>query len=305
MSSHTPIAIEARPAAEVRPDSGRPCIVCGNWDQSRRHSRRFSWLRRCTSCGLQFADPQPSDEELADIYRADYYEGFGCRDGAGEPYHQMMRGRADRLLAAAALTFPLGRLLDVGSGLGNLLDVAQERGWNVQGVEPNAYAVDSADQRLPGATFCGGVEGFEAALGSFDLITCLDVIEHLRQPDEVLQRFHEWLRPGGGVVISTPDVGSLSARLMGSRWPHYHRDHLWYFNRRSLIAVVERAGFQVIECGRAKKAFTLQYLLSILSQPEQAPVIRRTAAVALRLAPGWIARRMFTLREGLFLMARK
>ncbi len=297
----TPIAISEKTIARSR----AKCIACDGRAMVEPHSGRYPWLRCCTECFIQFADPQPSDEELADIYRADYYATFGCRDRASDAYHQLMRCRADRLLALVEQAIPIGRLLDVGSGLGNLLTVGRERGWDVRGVEPNAYAVDSAEQRLPGVMFCGGIEEYNSEPGSFDLISCLDVIEHLRRPDDVLEQFHDWLGPGGGLVISTVDMGSLAARLMGSRWPHYHRDHLWYFNRKSLTALVERAGFAILDCCRVRKAFTLHYLLSILSQPQQAALIRRTAAVALRLTPGWIARRLFSLREGLFVMARR
>ena len=281
------------------------CMVCGEPEYTVSFSRRHLWLKRCVRCGFQFADPQPSESELAEIYDADYYQAFGWCDGVRDTYRRMMCCRAERLLQYAEAMFPPSRLLDVGSGLGNLLWVGQQREWKVCGVERNCYAVACADEYVPGATVCCQIEEYGADEEKFGLVTLLDVIEHLRRPDQVLCKLHTLLQPGGGIVISTVDAGCLAARLMGSRWPLYIREHLWYFTRSNLTAIVERAGFTVLECNRARKAFTLHYLLSILSHPQQSPLIRRSAAVALRMMPGWIARRIFSLREGLFLMARR
>lgn len=281
------------------------CIACGECANGVSISRRHAWLRRCENCGLQFADPQPSESDLAAIYGANYYRAFGWSSTARDAYQQMTRCRAEKLLRYAESAFRPSSLLDVGSGLGNLLWVARERGWEVHGVDRNPYAAERANEFVPGATVACEIEHFASRGVTFGLVTMLDVIEHLRRPDEILQSLYDSVEPGGGIVISTLDAECLAAKLLGSRWPLYIREHLWYFTRSTLTAIVERAGFQILECSRAKKAFTLHYLLSILSQPQQAPAIRWPAAVALKLVPGWIARRMFTLREGLFLMARK
>ena len=181
---------------------------------------------------IVFADPQPTGCELVTIYDRRYYEHFGyVATQADGPYRSMKRAGCERLMEIAEAFVRPGRLLDAGSALGDLLLVAKLRGWEVRGVELNAFAVAQAERVVPGASVAGCLEDFAAPPGSFDLITCADVLEHLRRPDRSLRRMHELLRPDGGLLIATIDTGGWPARLCGSRWVHYHRDHLWYFNR--------------------------------------------------------------------------
>lgn len=280
----------------------RGACLCGGSDFDRPYPNQLDWLWRCRECGQRFTFPQPTDDELADIYDGGYFETFGYSERNGEAYRAMARRRAAELLRTAERDFPPGRLLDVGSGLGDLLSAAGARGWTARGVEANPYAVEMCGED---AAVCS-IEDFKPdSSGRFDLITCIDVIEHLRRPDIVLRKLHRLLHPGGGLLVTTPDVRSLASRLAGRRWPHYHRDHLWYFHRQGLRRLVEDAGFEIIRCGRAKKVFTLSYLLNILSRHERSAAIRTFSRWALKGTPRWFATRPFRLREGLIVIARR
>ena len=288
---------------------GRPswriehCIVCGSGDFAPVFPRGLCWVYECRECGLQFVEPQPSDAELAEIYDADYFRTFGFseRDGA---YRELKQAWAQRMLDLAERHFSIGRHLDVGSALGDLVFAARERGWGTIGVEPNAFAVRECERLAPGCVVEGPFEDYRPEDGPFDLITCNDVLEHLRRPDAALRKFCRLLRPSGGLILTTIDVRSLLARVLRQRWVHYHRDHLWYFSQPVLRRLAQDAGLEVIACGRARKLYHLNYILEILARNTNFPLLARASRLGRKRLPDSLLRTMFPLHEGLLLVAR-
>ncbi len=250
--------------------------------------------------------PPPGDEELAAVYDAEYYRTFGYDEANEGTYRRAKQATADRLLRLAERWFVPGRLLDVGSGLGDMLRAAGQRGWQARGVEANAYACRVSDRLVPGGALCCRLEELSDDVGPFDLVTGTEVLEHLRRPDEALRRVHRMLRPGGGLLLTLPDVGCLAARVQGPRWWHYHRDHLWYFDRRTLPRLAARAGFEVLACRRAVKVFNLRYVLGVFAANARVAGRRRAARFGLDRCPTWLLDRPWPpLGEGLLLVARR
>lgn len=293
---------ESGTAVEPR-DRDDDCPACG----SRRlvaFARGPCWTARCAECGLVCAHPQADDDELAAIYHAAYFHRFGFFGDARHGCHAMKQAGFDRLLRHAERFVPPGSLLDVGCGLGDMLVAATRRGWEATGVEPHPSALEAAMPIVGDVIRQCAFDEFDSEQ-SFDLVTCTDVLEHLRRPDAALARMGELLRPGGVLLVTTIDVQSWPARVLGTRWPHFHRDHLWYFDRRSLRQLAEQAGLHVVSCGRAKKRYHLDYLLRIMSSADMFPTGQHCARLGLRLLEQRIRTRQFVLPEGLLLVARK
>ena len=125
----------------------------------------------------------------------------------------------------------------------------------------------------------------------------IDFIEHVRSPIETLSRALRFLRPGGQLVILTPNADSLSRRLMGLRWLHYKVEHLFYFGPRSLTIALERAGFQKVRTGSAWKTMNLHYLVHQFSRYPH-PVLTPTSSLAYRLSPQVLRGKMFRITFG-------
>jgi SAM-dependent methyltransferase len=259
---------------------------------------------RCAECGLLGAYPQPDDDELAAIYSAAYYHRFGFFGDAHGACHAMKQAGFDRLLEHAERFVPPASLLDIGCGLGDMLVAATRRGWAATGVEPHSSALEAAMPIVGDVIRQCAFEEFDTEQ-SFDLVTCTDVLEHLRRPDAALARMGELLRPGGVLLVTTIDVHSLPARVLGRRWFHFERAHLWFFDRTSLQRLAEEAGLHVISCARSRKLYQLDYLLHILSSADMFPTGQHCARLGLRLLPQCLRTRQFVLPEGLLLLAQK
>jgi len=91
----------------------------------------------------------------------------------------------------------------------------------------------------------GAVESAGFPPGSFDCVGAIDLVEHIPDPREPLRRFHEWLRPGGTLVLQTPNAGSLRRYLTGRRWNLLAPDrHVLFHTPYSLRLVLDAAGFE-------------------------------------------------------------
>ena len=300
--NHSDLPRTERPAAGPR--EGVNCILCGA--SGIRGSKRLPQTAvACGECGFVFAHPQPSEAELAAIYDDAYYRPFGYDEKDHSGYRRLRRAWFDRVLTVAESYLTPGKLLDVGSGLGDLLAAARARGWEACGVETNAFAVNEAERAVPGATFHGCLADFHAADG-FDLVTCCDTLEHVRDPVGELRRIRAALRPNGWLLIATVNIGGWQARLSGRRWIHFLREHLWYFDRRSLLRLVEGAGFEVVDWRVPRKVFNLRYIAGIFAHHSRSGLCRAAWREIIKSAPqAVLSAHCPGLPEGQLLVARR
>jgi 2-polyprenyl-3-methyl-5-hydroxy-6-metoxy-1,4-benzoquinol methylase len=254
----------------------RRCPVCTSTDMSSFRTRTFDigtlteenikitdsdygkiWdLDRCKNCTHVFANPIPSPTFIQSLYAKtedpDYEE------------ESLGRGKNfQRILAALGKIHPQkGTLLDVGAATGIFLDLARERGWDPEGVEPSAWAVQVAKDKYGLTLKEGSLETAELRRESYTAVSLIDFIEHISQPYLALTKVREALKPGGTLCLVTPDIQSLAARAMGKGWWHFRPGHLAYFSKKSLLTLLERSGFQVLKWRRYVWTFSAHYLLS-------------------------------------------
>ena len=156
------------------------------------------------------------------------------------------------------------RVLDLGCASGALGEALKRRSptLEVVGVEIDPLYAERARARLDRvieADLESLVDDLErmASLGSFDCLVAGDVLEHLREPWTVLERFVELVRPGGAVVVSVPNVRYWQTfwHLLRGTWPRwddgiFDRDHLRWFTVRDAIDLLETEGLEVVEIDR-------------------------------------------------------
>ena len=163
-----------------------------------------------------------------------------------------------------------GRLLDVGCACGFLLEAAARRGFQPVGVELSEWAVAYARREFGAEVHRGTLADQDFANASFDVVVMADVIEHLPDPVSELRRVYDLLRPGGLILILTPDIGSLAARLAGRHWWALLDDHHCYFSAATIALLLRNCNFELRWCRALGRRFRLGHWVEKLSQYNRA-----------------------------------
>lgn len=237
------------------------CLLCGSHDSARRHARPDGdAIMACRACGVEWYWPQPDDAYRDGLYSRDYYQSWGDIRG-NTALRGMKRRTADFYLRSIVRHCRGGRLLDVGCAAGYFLESARERGFAPFGIEYAQFSAAVAREKFGSeAVETGTLETTRFPDGSFDVITMIDLLEHVTDPAAALTRARKLIKPGGIIVVVTPDTDALTNTIMGRRWTHYKKEHLYYFNRRSLGFLAGRAGLDVRSYGHGLKYITLEYV---------------------------------------------
>jgi O-antigen biosynthesis protein len=152
-----------------------------------------------------------------------------------------------------ALVGSAQRVLDVGCSTGYLAERLQQRGATVIGLDMDARSAELA-RRFCTDVLVGDIETMELPFepASFDAIVCGDLIEHLRDPQALLARLRPLLRPGGRLVLSTPNIANWAMRLSllfgrfrYTEWGILDKTHTHFFTRKTLRECLEAAGYRV------------------------------------------------------------
>jgi SAM-dependent methyltransferase len=209
---------------------------------------------RCARCGHMQVEPMPGDALLESAYASAASDDYVAEE-AGQ------RETARRILQRIEARRAPGDLLDLGCWVGFLVAEARERGWRPVGIEPSAFASGYARERLGLDVRTEDLFTADLPGHAFDAVVLGDVIEHLPQPGDALDRIAQLVRPGGVLAMMLPDAGSRLAKVMGRRWWSVIPTHVQYFTRDSMRMLLERCGWDVLEIATAPKAFTVRYYL--------------------------------------------
>lgn len=255
------------------------CLAC-HAEASREFSKGqdFRYLA-CQSCQSLFIDPLPTPEVLAEFYSSSYYDN--CDPSVDLGGKALTYGELARQVADASTS---GHALEVGAGTGFFLTMLSELGVAPYGVEFSRSAMElnpfSASGRMYPSIFSIPEEL------RFKAVAYLDVIEHIVDLDAHLRRLTDLLEPDGLVFMVTPDRASLSARLMGARWPHLSLpEHIVLFSRAGLTSACERAGLRPVAITAFRKRITLNYVTSILDRYSKIRVDYTIAKVMTTIVP--------------------
>jgi SAM-dependent methyltransferase len=219
---------------------------------------------RCEGCGFLQCPNVPPVLELYEKMSDDSYEGT-----------RAARARQARaLMNIISRHKKAARLLDVGAGSGILVEEALASGFAARGIEPSSPLQAIAAQR--GLPVTHGVLPNSELPGPFDVVTLIDVIEHVPDPVDLVRRIKSVMAPDGIFVVVTPDVDSVAARLMGWKWWHFRAAHIGYFNKSTLGLALEKAGLRVIAITRPSWRLPSSYLarraFSYLPRPFRPPL---------------------------------
>jgi len=201
-------------------------------------------LRRCPACACLWADDVRQDGAvLAEAYAQVSDAYFDSTEGDAR-YLRFY----ERLERALARYVPGRTILDVGCGDGVFLSVLSDE-WAKRGVEPSVSGASLARKRDLDVV-CATLDTVNTDYHA-DLISALDVIEHVVDPHAFVDSFKRHLRPGGFALLLTGDVGSYPARVAGPHWSYLRWcGHVSVFSRSGLRKLLESHGFAVLHWQR-------------------------------------------------------
>jgi 2-polyprenyl-3-methyl-5-hydroxy-6-metoxy-1,4-benzoquinol methylase len=225
------------------------CPACGERSASAdtfSNPAGFSF-KVCPHDGTVYMDPVPTEATLARLYNDQSYSFHWTRDKHSESVQVKPEGVVEFGHICQCFEFPAGRrpaLLDVGCATGGLLMTARAK-FDVEGVELSESLAQVARQN-----------GFQVTTGTladvpgnerFDVVTMLQLIEHIVEPMDVLREVRRLLRPGGILYLNTPNIDSASFRLFRNRHMHVSSfGHVSLYTRESLERLARRSGFEVV-----------------------------------------------------------
>jgi len=270
----------------IRVEEVRRCYLCQNVGtelytglRDRLFGAPGLWgFLRCPGCGLVWLNPRPLPEHLHKVY-ANYYthvqeermsrfrslcEHTRLAVCAAVPgYSGVALGWGWRQLGKALCLLPplreiaslgtmclngsrKGKLLDVGCGSGRFLALMRDAGWKVLGVEQDRAAAKLAQERFGVPVIVGTLPEANLPEESFDAVTLSHVIEHVYDPVGLLAECRRVLKPGGRVVVLSPNVESRGRQTFRESWLHLDPPrHLFLFSLMTLGLCAQRAGSSV------------------------------------------------------------
>lgn len=251
-------------------------------------SHTFFQLQYDAELDMLHTYPQPAETDLGKYYESDdYISHTDSKRTLFEKAYHLVKKRAliQKVSLLEAHQPNQGKLLDLGCGTGDFLQIANQRGWETTGVEPNEKAKQIAASK--GASFLSATS--EAADQSFDAITLWHVLEHLPNLESQIKELHRLLHSKGTLIIAVPNFKSFDAKHYKEFWAAYDVPrHLWHFSASSIQRLVEREGMEVVSIRPMKFD---SFYVSLLSEKYKTGKMNFIKAFFVGLYSNWQASR--------------
>jgi 2-polyprenyl-3-methyl-5-hydroxy-6-metoxy-1,4-benzoquinol methylase len=196
-------------------------------------------------------------------------------------------------------------VLDVGCGQGFFAEKLQQAGNHVVGIDilPRAERQDSFDQYVQ-ANLEQGIDAGLPALGgkTFDKVLLMDVLEHLRTPENVLQDCRQLLKSNGHLIVSVPNVANITVRLMllFGRFHHTERGildktHVRFFTRKTARKILTDHGYQIVD--HKMTIIPSELVLGLPPDNLLMRMIQRVNIICTAIAPGLFGYQSFFMAQ--------
>lgn len=198
-------------------------------------------ILRCKHCKTMFVHNLPLSEDLSSIYESERY--YELPPDSVKRIFEENKRRMNLIIEFVSK----GVLLDIGCARGALLDEAARSGFETYGIEMSPKNSEIASMNGHNI-YTGSLSGFAATNKgrTFEVVTCLDVIEHVEDPFDFIRTAESFLAPRGVLVLTTPNYSGLVARILGQRDPYMTPpEHLNFFTAKGLTALTNRLPLEI------------------------------------------------------------
>lgn len=228
----------------------KPCSLCGSIEYVLKFYKNDFQIVKCIKCGL-VKTILPEDLDLGLIYDEDYFQG-GQSDGYADYIgsEKIIKKEFNRILQVILKLVEPGsdnHLLEIGCAYGFFLDLAKDH-FKCSGIEISTHASENA-RKICKNVICGTPDRETMnAIGKFNIVVMLDVIEHLPNLSDTLKAISDILPERGIVVLTTGNIESLFSRISGKYWRLMTPpQHVTFFSRNSITKLFEKYGLNILE----------------------------------------------------------
>jgi SAM-dependent methyltransferase len=250
--------------------STRDCVACG----SQAAKPLYRDLVTCSDCGLIYFPRRLTADEEHSLYAetyfggAEYFDYLADRRAHEANFRRRVR-QLQRLIPAGS------RVFEIGSSYGLFLNLAR-RHWQVRGCDISDEPCRFAGGELKLDVQCGDFLQIDLSPGAVDAICLWDTVEHIDDLGGYMERIAEVLPVGGVLALTTGDIGSWLAQRQGPLWRQIHPPtHLWYFSVPTMTRMLNRFGFDVVDCrhvGMWRSTASILHGLTSVGRPPSWPL---------------------------------
>ena len=211
------------------------CLVCKSKNVRYYFKAKRTSYFKCNDCELIFAVTLP--RSTYENYDLSHYLKL-------EPY---LKNAFHKQVKTIKKYKPRGKVLEIGSGMGYMMELLEDASFSVKGIEPADSLVKYSRKKKLDVTK-GYFEKIKMDPSSFDVVVINHVLEHIKDPVNFLEKIKRVLKPGGILFLQVPNIGSYEARIMKEKWSYVvPEDHYLQFTHNTMNMVLKKAGFSVIE----------------------------------------------------------
>ncbi|MCZ2223987.1 MAG: class I SAM-dependent methyltransferase [Chitinophagales bacterium] len=253
------------------------CPCCNGFDiqevllvQDYTVSKETFPVWQCNSCSIRFTQDIPDENSISPYYKSvDYISHSDTNEGIiNKLYHTIRKFtlKSKRALIEQQTKIKKGNLLDIGAGTGAFVNVMQDAGWQVKGLESDETARKIAFQKF-NYNFQLANTLYNLEKEQYDAITLWHVLEHVHDLHGYMQKFYELLKPNGKLFIAVPNYTSADAIMYKKYWAAYDVPrHLYHFSPNSIDFLAKKYNFLIT----AYKAMWFDsFYISMLSEKYQ------------------------------------
>ena len=230
------------------------CPICNNKNLSIKLKSCDYFLSQqpfniveCNECGFLFTNPRPVESDAAQYYESEEYLSHNQEQKSllNLMYKVVKSFTIKNKAFLIAKNSKDKKILDIGCGTGDFLNVLQKRGYDVIGVEPNKMARESAQAQY-GLNIHSTISNDSIKENSVDIITMWHVLEHVYMLNESLMRIKKSLTNNGTLIVALPNPDSYDAKHYKRFWAAYDLPrHLYHFRKENVQILFEKYGFEL------------------------------------------------------------
>lgn len=228
------------------------CPICNSSSTNSIGEKNGFNLDCCSQCGLFFANPMPTDDVI-DAFYQNYVTAIKYKK---KVFKKTLTALVKIMRASFYKRTTTKSFLDVGCNIGSVVRAAKILGYQATGIDLDVGAIQTAKEKDPSSEYVAqGPESFSKTGNTYDLVFCMEVLEHTPNVREFAKSLRKLTKKGGVLYLTTPDSGHWKVPGDFPSWKEVRPpEHIVWFNKSNIRELFEASGFEIIKIMKYHRA---------------------------------------------------